>query len=348
MKNTFMGYMRPDGQAGIRNRLLVLASVSCANDVVLKIAHNMSGTVAITHQHGCGHLLTEDILQTRRMLVNSACNPNIGACLVVGLGCELMEAHSLAEEIFNKSRKPAVAISIQGEGGTINATTKGRKICLDLLKSIHQERVLCDIHNLTIGIFGNYKEAFPDNYSIGGNLTDTLLENGISVIQAESAELYPLREVFLKRCEAILTRQKLSTIFKNIERKLATLGTTYNNLAINTNLLWEDIAKCKMAIMGKSNFSDVIPTGERCLTRGLVHMESTLFTPETISAMGASSAQLGIYLGKRVYGTHPVIPAFTLAKINCLEQMAPYLEQNDTELIQNNYSFAITRIGPST
>lgn len=348
MKTTFMGYIRPDGKVGIRNRLLVLSSVSCANDVVSKIVHGIPGTVAITHQHGCGHLLTEDIIQTRRVLVNSACNPNIGACLVVGLGCELMEAHSLAEEISQNSHKPAIAISIQHEGGTINATIKGRAICLDLLKSLHQKRVLCDVRSLTVGFFGNYKEALIDNYSIGGKLTDTLLDNGISVIQAESAELYPLREEFLKKCATDSVSQKLNSVFAKIERKMAKLGMTYDNLTIDSNISWRGIAKSKLDILGKSVFNDVIQTGEDSLKRGLIHMESTLFTPETISAMGASSAQFGIYLGKRVYGSHPILPACTLTKIRYMDQLIPYLEQDDTELIRNNYSFAITRIGPST
>lgn len=347
-KTSFWGYLRPNGQVGIRNRLLVLSSVSCANDVVLKIAHEIPEAFSIIHQHGCGHLLTEDINQTRRMLINSACNPNIGACLVVGLGCELMEAHSLAQEISCNSNKPVAAISIQNEGGTVKAIRKGCEICQELLMSMQYQRTICSLSNLTIGIFGNHKESLIDNYSMGGNLTDLLLEYGISVIQSESAELYPLRNEFLKRSESDMVRQKLNVVFSNIEHKLSKLGVTYNDLTTGINQSWNDIAYAKLLLMGKAIFNDVINTGEISTKQGLIHMESTLFTPETISSMGASSAQLGIYLGKRAYGTHPVLPVYTLSEIKDMDHLVSYFEQDDDKLLKNNYSFAITRIGPST
>jgi altronate dehydratase large subunit len=47
----FKGYRRPDGAAGVRNHVLVIPAVVCANRVVRGIAQQVSGATWIEHQH---------------------------------------------------------------------------------------------------------------------------------------------------------------------------------------------------------------------------------------------------------------------------------------------------------
>ncbi|HEX7406554.1 MAG TPA: UxaA family hydrolase, partial [Candidatus Binatia bacterium] len=54
---TFLGYERPDGSVGIRNHVVVIPSVSCANGVVRLIAKAVPEVVPIYHGHGCGRAL---------------------------------------------------------------------------------------------------------------------------------------------------------------------------------------------------------------------------------------------------------------------------------------------------
>ncbi|MDF2929643.1 MAG: uxaA 1, partial [Anaerospora sp.] len=59
----FMGYRRPDGTAGIRNHVLVMPTVVCANQVARAISQNVKGTTWFEHQHGCSQL-APDAAQT--------------------------------------------------------------------------------------------------------------------------------------------------------------------------------------------------------------------------------------------------------------------------------------------
>ena len=110
----FMGYARADGRVGVRNHLLVLPSVVCANDVATRIAAQLNGAVCVTHQHGCSQL-PADTTQTRRTLAGFGSNPNVAGCIVVGLGCETISAGDIAEDIAKicVSGVPVVPLVIQ-------------------------------------------------------------------------------------------------------------------------------------------------------------------------------------------------------------------------------------------
>ncbi|MEM2194343.1 MAG: UxaA family hydrolase [Candidatus Methanomethylicia archaeon] len=94
----FLGYERSDGFIGVRNHILILPSTGCANTVTIQIANQIRGVLAVTHSQGCGQL-GEDQEQTYRTLIGIGKNPNIAACLVVGLGCEQVSADKLADNI---------------------------------------------------------------------------------------------------------------------------------------------------------------------------------------------------------------------------------------------------------
>ena len=78
----FYGYSREDGTYGVRNYVVVMSSVICANGVVEEIAKRAPGVVPITHDHGCGS--TGEIAM--RALSGIGRNPNVAALLVIGLG----------------------------------------------------------------------------------------------------------------------------------------------------------------------------------------------------------------------------------------------------------------------
>ena len=79
-----MGYRRSNGTVGVRNHVLILSSIVCANHVADHISRQVAGTVSVTHQHGCAHV-GSDFEQTFRTLVGFAAHPNVYGTVVVGL-----------------------------------------------------------------------------------------------------------------------------------------------------------------------------------------------------------------------------------------------------------------------
>ncbi|HQJ24648.1 MAG TPA: UxaA family hydrolase, partial [Bacillota bacterium] len=89
------GYARPSGRHGIRNHLAIIPASVCAGEVASRIASQIPGAVALVHPNGCCQM-GEDYAQTARTLTGMGRNPNVGACLVVGLGCEGMDPGEIA------------------------------------------------------------------------------------------------------------------------------------------------------------------------------------------------------------------------------------------------------------
>lgn len=93
---TFDGFVRPDGEVGIRNELWIIPTVGCVNHVAEALARRFNqlpahGTVegahAFTHPYGCSQL-GEDHATTQKLLASLARHPNAGGVLIIGLGCE--------------------------------------------------------------------------------------------------------------------------------------------------------------------------------------------------------------------------------------------------------------------
>jgi altronate hydrolase len=108
-RRTFLGYRRPDGRAGTRNYVAIISSVNCSASTVRAIERrfgpelmqqypNIDGVIGLTHKSGCGMRHGSDAVeQLQRVLAGMALHPNIGAYLLVGLGCESNQLEELIE-----------------------------------------------------------------------------------------------------------------------------------------------------------------------------------------------------------------------------------------------------------
>jgi altronate dehydratase large subunit len=146
---TFLGYQRENGTVGVRNHLLVLSSVSCANGVVEAIGRELPGTVAVSQGYGCG-FGPDDLRISHRTLSGLINNPNVGAALVVGLGCEVLKAEFLTREAQGK---PVEELVIQECGGSQATTEKGLAIARKLRQELDAvERVQVPVGELVVGL----------------------------------------------------------------------------------------------------------------------------------------------------------------------------------------------------
>ena len=84
MTRAWLGYARKNGKKGIRNRVLVVYTVKCAEHVARQIvAEARDGDVELVGFDGC-----TDNQYAVNQLISLIRHPNVGAVLAVGLGCE--------------------------------------------------------------------------------------------------------------------------------------------------------------------------------------------------------------------------------------------------------------------
>lgn len=123
-----IGHRRADGRFGLRDHVLVLPSVVCSTNAAQTIARD-TGAAYLTHQHGCLHV-GDDLRHTEGALIGTATNPNVGAVVVVSLGCETIQGRRLARRIEDGGQRVAF-VGIQAEGGTDRAVHAGREAVAD-------------------------------------------------------------------------------------------------------------------------------------------------------------------------------------------------------------------------
>ncbi len=170
------GYRRGDGRLGARNHILVLPSVVCANLVAERIG--AAAAVAVVHQHGCGQV-GDDVECTERSLLGFATNPNIGAVVVVSLGCETIQGSRLAKRISELGQTVDFA-GIQVLGGSANAVAHGRAAVARLRQRLDRhERTEAPVEDLRVGV-----HPARGGHGHAQRLIEQVLDTGASVVVA--------------------------------------------------------------------------------------------------------------------------------------------------------------------
>jgi altronate dehydratase large subunit len=212
MEIEFLGYERPDGQVGIRNHLLVMATCDCSYQEARKIATAIPNAVAVTQWYGCRN----DSLVASQM-IGIANNPNVGATLLVGHGCESITVDILSKGI-NKTKKAFANVVSQRDGGTIKTIKKGIRILRDMATELSkQKRKSFNINNLIVAVECGGSDAtsgLAANPAVG-NTIDKLIDAGGTAIFSEPIEMTGTEHILARRA---VNEEVASKIYDMIHR----------------------------------------------------------------------------------------------------------------------------------
>lgn len=205
---SWLGYQRKDGRLGIRNRVLVIYTVKCAEFVAQKIVERADHMdVELIGFPGC-----TDNQYAVNMLISMIRHPNIGAVLAVGLGCEYIQPEWLAD-IATKEGKLSSWMFIQKEGGTQTTIEKGLAWVEWALKQLQDTlRAEMRLKDLVIGAEcggSDYTSGLAGN-AVVGRFYDKLVDLGGTAIFEEIVEAIGLRDMLVNRGETEEVRQQLA------------------------------------------------------------------------------------------------------------------------------------------
>lgn len=193
---TWTGYLRTDGRKGVRNLVLVVYTVECAQHVAHAIARE-EDDVHVVGFPGC-----YDNAYAIRLLMALARHPNVGAVLAVGLGCEYTQPEKIADGV-RKSGRPAEWFFIQQSGGTRASVEKGKLAVRAMRARIDAEtpRVLMGLADLTVGCEcggSDGTSGLAGNPTVGA-FFDLLVDAGGRAIFEEVVEMIGLRGLLVGR-----------------------------------------------------------------------------------------------------------------------------------------------------
>ncbi len=213
---TFMGYLRPNGEVGIRNEIWIVNTVGCVNKVSEQLAA-ATGARAFPHPFGCSQLGTDQGV-TQSILRGMVNHPNAGGVLVLGLGCENNNI-AVFKEMIGEYDPERVRFLICQE--VEDEVAEGIKIINELRAYADKfERTPVPVSKLRIGL----KCGGSDGYSgitanpLCGRLCDLHTSHGGSCVLTEVPEMFGAEHLLMQRCisEDVFNRTvKLINDFKD-------------------------------------------------------------------------------------------------------------------------------------
>lgn len=218
----FQGFIRLDGRAGVRNRVLIVATSDCAEPAARLIAQGMEDVVSVTQHQGC------IAIETTPTLVGVAKNPNIYGALLVSMGCEGIEAAPMMSEI-NQTGKPVEIVRIQEIGSIRQTVARGREIVQKMLaEAQRQKREPLDLSQLAVGLKcggSDTTSGIAANPAIGA-MADMLVDAGASVLMIEPIEAIGAEEFLASRAASESVKKQVLKWISDEEKRWTVPGAS--------------------------------------------------------------------------------------------------------------------------
>ena len=196
---TFMGYVRENGDVGIRNDVWIIVTVGCVNKVAEQIAKE-TGALHFPHPFGCSQL-GDDQTTTQLILRGLVNHPNAGGVLVLGLGCENNNIEVFKKVLGETNEKRVKFLNAQDFDDDV---AEGIRLVRELQEYANTfERQPVPVSKLKIGL----KCGGSDGYSgitanpLVGRLSDKVIASGGSCVLTEVPEMFGAEHLLMARAE---------------------------------------------------------------------------------------------------------------------------------------------------
>jgi altronate dehydratase large subunit len=344
------GYRRSDSLFGIRNHIVVMSTVSCANSVVEQIARADADIIPITHQHGCTHM-GADTEQVLRTLSGTCDNPNVGGVLLVGLGCETANVNEIASRA-DYSGKMVETLVIQEIGDLRKIMDTARESFRRIKEFVSkQQRSDFDISNLTVGLECGGSDPFSGitaNPAVG-MVSDRLVELGVTVILSEIPEMIGAEASLESRIPDEVVKQKLMARIKDYLQMAKDAGGDLRgcnpapgNIKAGLSSIEEKSLGCIIK-GGRSNINEFVEYAGRPKCKGLVVMDTPGNDPESVTGMVAGGANLVLFTtGTGTPVGNPVAPVIKISSnTRMYRRMCDFIDIDAGKIIEGARADAV-------
>ncbi|MEM8656830.1 MAG: altronate dehydratase family protein [Pseudomonadota bacterium] len=324
----FQGYQRENGRVGTRNFIAVLTSVNCSATAARKIAShftpeilapypNIDGVTAFVHGTGCGMAGDgEGFEALQRVMWGYARHPNVGGCLLVGLGCEMNQIDWLMEAYGLTPGPKFQAMNIQDIAGLRRTVELGIEKITRMLPLVNEaERTPCPASELMVALQCGGSDAWSGitaNPALG-HACDLLVAQGGTGVLAETPEIYGAEHLLTARATTADVGQKLIDRIRWWEDYTArNRGTMDNNPSPGnkkgglTTILEKSLGAAAKG--GTTPLTGVYKYAEPVTEKGFTFMDSPGYDPASVTGQIASGCNLVTFTTGRgsAFGAKPV------------------------------------------
>lgn len=313
------GYRRKNGMVGFRNHLVVLSTAVCANQSVNDLGYKYKDVITIPNPSGCV-ILPNEVDRIKAILLGIAKNPNVGAVIFVGLGCESVEAEWFYDKVIQE--KPCAFVRAQTEGSTPAAYAKLETLVVNMQKDLEkQQREIVSIADIRLGTkcgASDWTTAVASNPAIG-YASDLVVKNGGTSLLGETVGWFGGEQVLIRQARTKETADKIVSLLGEIYDRALAVGRRIEegnpapgNIAGGITTLNEK-ALGNVKKGGSAPIEGVLTVGEAPKEKGLHVVDNPGLDPISLLGLTCSSANVLLYsTGRGTPVGNPIAPAIKL------------------------------------
>ena len=184
---TIWAWRRENGRVGVRNHVVILPLDDISNAACEAVAAHIQGTMALPHAYGRLQF-GEDLELHFRTMIGTGANPNVAACIVIGI--EPTWTQRVVDGIA-KTGKPVEGFWIEGNGdiATVAAASRAAKAMVHWASEKVREE--CAVTELWVAAKCGESDTTTGLASCPtvGNMYDKLIPQGLYGCFGETSEL---------------------------------------------------------------------------------------------------------------------------------------------------------------
>jgi altronate hydrolase len=361
---TFQGFRRPDGRAATRNYIGIVSTVNCSaatskmiaerfNKELLRDFPNIDGVVPLVHKGGCAFDYdgTEHRLLART-LAGFCRHPNIGAYLIVGLGCETSQGAYLQDR-FNlvqlkvpgepEAGRPLV-INMQEQGGIAKTVEYASGLLKEMLPEANKvRREPIPVSEIILGTNcggSDGNSGVTCNPALG-IASDLLVAHGGTSILAETPEIYGAEHLLTRRARSVAVGEKLLERVRWWEDYCRKFQVTIdNNPSVGnkkgglTTIYEKSLGAIAKA--GYTSLNAVYEYAEQVTAKGFVFMDTPGFDPVSVTGLVAGGANVVVFTTGRgsCFGCKPAPSIKVASNTPMYERMIADMDINAGSILE--------------
>jgi altronate hydrolase len=326
-KRTFRGYVRANGEVGIRNEVWIVPTVGCVNGIAERLADELQketgseGVDAIYawhHNYGCSQL-SGDHENTRKVLRDIVLHPNAGAVLVLGLGCENNQPE-LFEQMLGDYDKERIKFLVtqKVDGDEVEA---GMEILRELYaKAREDKREDVPVSKLRVGLKCGGSDGFSGITAnpLVGEFSDWLVAQGGTSILTEVPEMFGAETILMNRCKTDELFGKTVSMINNFKEYFLSHGEPVGenpspgNKAGGISTLEDKALGCTQKC-GRAPVSGVLEYGDRLETTGLNLLSAPGNDLVAATALASAGCQIVLFTTGRGTPFGTFVPTMKIA-----------------------------------
>ena len=345
---TFNGYVRKNGEVGIRNEVWIVPTVGCVNGIAERLAATLEAETRLEgidavhawhHNYGCSQL-SEDHENTRKVLRDIVLHPNAGAVLILSLGCENNQPEEFEKLLGDYDReriKILVAQKVQG-----NEVEEGMKMLRSLYDiAKNDKRTACPLSELRIGLKCGGSDGFSGITAnpLVGEFSDYIVAQGGTSILTEVPEMFGAETILMNRCENEALFNQTVKLVNDFKEYFLSHGEPVGenpspgNKAGGISTLEDKALGCTQKC-GRAPVSGVLSYGDRLQTKGLNLLSAPGNDLVASTALAAAGCQIVLFTTGRGTPFGTFIPTMKVSTNSDLFRNKPnWIDFNAGELV---------------